>query len=596
MNMQQDCSPAKLFLCQIIYCSYGFCSEGRSDLCQQFVSSMNQEETSHLKRVETEYLLKLGKGWEPSFSESLSFFSSFPICGQAAEEWCQRIHDTHTLITWFSQVEHWKSNYDEDSEPEEFRDLLYFVSTILHAFSHFSLIQCDSIFNRLQIYFNSHPKPPQWFPPYSIDFTQEQRDFWTQQAQESLFQHLGEFDIDSTQKYLQSIVPQPLQLLASILILKQDYSQALSLLSQSSPPISTLFSLTHYLLSRGQTIAATRLLQQLSILIHSSKRRELDEWLSILQFECSFNPQFLFNTSLSSTFGSGSGSGSSSDSHSYALFTLLKMSIAQPHILDSLPSTLQNQIHSVLGDETIGVECQEVLDWAESEKGCFGDCLSSYVETHDEIKPFLSSEDRLFVELSRSDAFQRVEDLRKKYCHFKIPILENRSYFYRICTFLKENRVMEALGCLGLWRIELESLSMTQIDSEIERVKGILLESVCWFRLANKVKGLDCLQRARLICDKKKLALWNGVCELVYVLMSIESGSGVVDGGKRLSEFLDLFVKLRQKQLVLWTLGALCIVQSRRDIYTQLLSLPEDRRVEKEDLVSWLSKFSQLFT
>lgn len=585
MNMQQDCSPAKLFLCQMIYCSYGFCNEGRSDLCQQLVSSMNQEETSHLKKVETEYLSKLKKGWEPSFSESLSFFSFFPICKQAAEEWCQRIHDTHTLITWFSQVEHWKSNYDEDSEPEEYRDLLYFVSTILAAFSRFSLMQCDSIFNRLQIYFNSHPNPPQWFPPYSVDFTQEQRDLWTQQAQKSLYQHLGEFDINSIQQYLQSIVPQPHYLLASILILKQDYSQALSRLTQSSPPISTLFTLTHYLLSRGQTIAATRLLQQLSILIHLSKRRELDSWLSILQFECSFNPQFLFNTSSFSY---------DSNSHSYTLFTLLKMSIAQPHILDSLPSTLQNEIRLVLEDKPI-VEFQEVLDWAKSSAD-FGDCLSSYIETHKEIEPFLSSEDRLFVELSQSDAFQRVDDLRTKYCHFKIPILENRSYFYQICSFLRENRIQEALGCLGLWRIELESLSMTQIDSEIERGKGFLLECVCWFRLGNKAKGYECLQRARLLCEENKLALWNGVCELVFVLMSVESGSCVVDGGKRLSEFLALFVKLRQKQMVLWTLGALSIVQSRRDIYTHLLSLPEDRNVGKEHLASWLGKFSQLYT
>ena len=247
------------------------------------------------------------------------------------------------------------------------------------------------------------------------------------------------------------------------------------------------------------------------------------------------------------------------------------MSIAQPHILDSLPSTLQNEIRFVLEDKPI-VEFQEVLDWAKSSTD-FGDSLSSYIETHKEIEPFLSSEDRLFVELSRSDAFQRVDDLRTKYCHFKIPILENRSYFYQICSFLRENRIQEALGCLGLWRIELESL-----------------------RLGNKAKGYECLQRARLLCEENKLALWNGVCELVFVLMSVESGSCVVDGGKRLNEFLALFVKLRQKQLVLWTLGALSIAQSRRDIYTQLLSLPEDRNVGKEHLASWLGKFSQLYT
>ena len=582
MSMEQDCSPAKIFLCQMIHCSYGFCNDGRSDLCQQLVSSMNQEESSRLKRLEAEYLSKLRGGWEPSLSESLSFFSAFLVCKQAAEEWCQQIQDTHTLILWLSQVERWKSCYEEDSEPEEDRDLLYFVSTILAAFFRFSLSQCDLVFSNLQKYFSSHPIPPNWFPPYSVDFSQEQREAWTQKAQEALYQHLGEFDLDSVQSYLESIVPRPLYLLASLLILKQDYSQALSLLSQSSPPLTTLFTLTHYLLSRGQTAIATRLLQQLSILVHLSKRRELDSWLPILQFECSLNPQFLASASFSSPI------------RFYAVFTLIKTGVAQPSVLESLPSSLQSEIRSVLENAPI-VELQDALDWVKSSQD-LGGCLLSWIEKHEEIKPLLSSEDRLFVELSRFNAFERIEDLKKKFCHFAIPILENRSHLKQVYSLIRENRIREALGCVALWRIQLESLSMASMDRWVESVLRAAMESVCWFRQGNKARGFDCLQQARLTCQKHDLDFWNGVCELVFVLMAIESGDSLLDGGKRLSEFLPLFVKLRQKQVVLWTLGALSIVQRRKDVYSQLLALPEDLELRKEDLIAWLGKFSQLFT
>ena len=578
--MEQDCSPAKLFLCQMIYCSYGFCGDGRSDLCQQLVLSMNQEEASLLKRLEAQYILKLKGGWEPSYSECLSFFSGFPVCKQAAEEWRQQILDTHTLILWFSKVDNWKSSYDEENELEEDRELLFFVSTILAAFYRFSLIQCNSVFNNLLTYFSEYPKPSNGFPPYSVHFTPEQRDSWIQQVQEFMYQHLGEFDINSLQNYIHSIVPIPLFLDASFLILKQDYSQAISLLSQSAPPASTLFTLTHYLISCGQTEGATRLIQQLAILIHLSKRRELDSWLSILYFECSLNPQFLFSASFSSS------------SRSYAVFTLLKTSIAQPQVLDMLPSTLQSDIYSVLGHQSI-VDLQDALDWATSSSD-FGGCLSSFIESHEEIAHLLSSEDRLFVELSQSDAFQRVEDLKQKFCHYKIAILVNRSYLKQIISHIRTNQIKEALGCLKLWRIELESLPMTTLDHWIESVLGNIMESICWFRLANKIRGYECLLSARQMCQKHHLVFYDGLCELIFVLMSIESGDSLPDGEKRLLEHLPLFVKLRQKQIVLWTLAAVSFVQSRRDILYQLLFSSDGLSVEKEDLVPWLRKFSHL--
>lgn len=571
MILENDCSPSKLFLCQVIYCSYGSYSEYRSELCQELILRMHQDEICQLKQREMEYLCKIRKGWEPTKTESIRFFSTFPIVAQAYSEWKNQIIDTHSFITWMNQLQQWRQLYSEDEIPEEDKELLYFVSLALASYALYSLDVCMVVAHRVVHYIEEldFASESRWFSPYSPDFSREQRDSWLQTVQKVLYQHLGDYNLDVMQTYLENLSPPPSSLLATLAVLRQDYSLAEQLLLETGVPIGILIPLTQYFISHGEETLSRQYLRELSVLVHLSKRPEHEAWLSFLQFTATLNPAYLDFSPTDMAM------------HWYVVFTVLKLAPVRPDILSSLPDSLRGDVDALLGTAS-DLSLEAAMRWLETNAG-YGETLRSLLTDHPEVESLLSAEDVAFVEYHESSKTDP-KGLLQKRRYYRMPLLVLRKCSRQATMEVLRNDFDRIFARLMRWRQKSAALPITEDDRVIELIRSKLLEALVWIRFQHAMRAMEIFLETREYCECHKYALWRDVCTLTYSVGLVDQRESVVNGGRAVLDLLPLFMKLRQKELVKWTVAVVSVIQERRDIVEQLLAMTE----EEEELAVWL--------
>ena len=205
MTYENDLSPSKLVLCQIIFSSYG----ERSSNCQALYNQLSSTELEQLENFQKALFNRIQNGWEPLATDILNYDqlsqTLHAFISQCISDLAEKVTNVHGFVSWMVQLGKWKQLTSTEDIQEDTQQLLLFVYSTVLSFNLLGLSEYEKLVECYQSYFISNQLDevylPVPFPAYNNHFSFRQRILWMQKVQSILFRSLGEFCLNGLRSY-----------------------------------------------------------------------------------------------------------------------------------------------------------------------------------------------------------------------------------------------------------------------------------------------------------------------------------------------------------------------------------------------------------